>query len=296
MSSQTPRVAIVTGASQGIGLAIALRLAKDGLNVALNDLPSKLPQLQAALSSVEQFRGKDGGMIIVGDVSQEDDVKGFVEQVVQKWGALDVIVANAGIGIFEPFVDANIAEWERVFSVNIRGVMLCYKYAAIQMVKQGRGGRIIGAAYLGAYSASKFAVVGLTQFLGSFFMYPLIPHAAEELREHHITVNAYAPGVVDTDIVKSPLDANFGGTPGAALKKLLHTEHIKTAPPEAVASLVSYIASVDAGHVTGARFDSWLALSPSADESTYQDKRTRARFRTHGRDTCVWSVHPPFQL
>lgn len=144
-------------------------------------------------------------------------------------------------------------EFDKVISVNLRGVMLCYKYAAIQMIKQGQGGRIIGASSangkvgaprLTAYSASKFAIRGLTQ------------SAALELGKHKITVNAYAPARILTPMLEEYDDSVISATPGMMkgdfleqLRKATPLGHL--AGPEEVASLVAYLASEEAHFITG---------------------------------------------
>ncbi|TFK64610.1 NAD(P)-binding protein [Pluteus cervinus] len=208
-STSTPnatRVAIVTGAAQGIGRAIAIRLASDGLNVAINDIPSKQLQLEEVVQEIQKL-GK-GGLVLPGDVTKEEDVKDIIEKTVERFGRVDVMVANAGV--LEPFgtiLDAEISEWESLFDVNIRGVVLCYKYAAQQMVKQGFGGRLIAAssicglngyAGLGAYCISKASVRSLTQTVSL------------ELSPYNITVNAYAPGLIQTDMTSHPDDEQLG--------------------------------------------------------------------------------------
>ncbi|KAJ6564649.1 hypothetical protein B0H19DRAFT_942453 [Mycena capillaripes] len=203
-------VALVTGAAQGIGKSIALRLAEDGYDVAVNDISSNSEKLDVVVAEI-QAKGRKGAKC-VADVSQDEQVKGMVEQVVEELGGLDAMIANAGVvGKLVPITEH---EWDGVMNINGRGPFLCYKYAGIQMVKQGRGGRIIGASSFAgkqgtdltfgdikliglvgqasgtAYSASKFAVRGLTQA------------AAMEFGAHGITVNAYAPGAIDTPMSK----------------------------------------------------------------------------------------------
>ncbi|KJA21587.1 hypothetical protein HYPSUDRAFT_140425 [Hypholoma sublateritium FD-334 SS-4] len=183
------KVALITGSARGIGRAIALRLASDGFNIALNDIPSMEKELETVRREIVDA-GKQA-LICLGDVSIEKDVINMVELTVQKLGSLDVMIANAGVAIIKPLTETTQEDLRRILSVNVDGVFFCYKHAALQMIKQGKGGRIIGASSiagkqgwknLAGYSASKFAVRGLTQT------------AALELREHGITVNAYAPG------------------------------------------------------------------------------------------------------
>ncbi|KAJ7779153.1 NAD-binding protein [Mycena metata] len=241
MSSQT--VALVTGAAQGIGRAIALRLAEDGLDVAVNDIASNSESLDTLVDEIQK-KGRKSSKCIA-DVSQEEAVKQMVEQVVKDHGGLDVMVANAGVlGKNLPFVEVSGEEWDRVINVNSRGTFLCYKYAGIQMVKQGRGGRILGACSVAgkqaigtqaAYSASKFAVRGLTQA------------AALEFGPHGITANAYAPGAIDTTMMDSE-----PGIRDAMLKEYTQRSPLKKiGAPGDIASLVSFLVKKEAQFITG---------------------------------------------
>ncbi|KAF7377402.1 NAD-binding protein [Mycena sanguinolenta] len=241
-------VVLVTGAAQGIGRSIALRLADDGFNVAVNDISNNSEKLDALVSEIQE-KGRASSKY-VADVSQDEQVKTMVDDVVTRHGSLDVMVANAGIaGILAPLTEISTDNWDRVMNINARGTFLCYKYAGIQMIKQGRGGRIIGASSMagkqghatgGAYCASKFAVRG--------------PHSDEtveltwtsalELGPHGITVNAYAPGVIDTtilDVARDMIIEHFTKT--AALKKI--------GVPEDISALVSFLVSKEAQFITG---------------------------------------------
>jgi NAD(P)-dependent dehydrogenase (short-subunit alcohol dehydrogenase family) len=245
MAAKALGVALVTGASQGIGRAIALRLAKDGFKVAVNDIPSKEEQLQTVSREVQKLNGQKA-QCVVADVSKETEVGAMVDSVSNTLGGLDVMVANAGIIIrSKQVVDYTTEEWDRIFSVNARGVFLCYKYAAKQMIAQGNGGRIIGCSSLAgrkagaessAYCASKFAVRGLTQ------------SAALELGQHGITVNAYAPG-----FTKTALNETFWDNPKALMAKygLAPSSFFKLGDPDDIASVVSFLASKDAHYITG---------------------------------------------
>ncbi|KAJ2912824.1 hypothetical protein MD484_g7598, partial [Candolleomyces efflorescens] len=141
------RTAIITGAAQGIGEAIALQLAKDGCNVVLNDLPSKKAALQALVDNINATSTNSRKVIatyVLGDVSVEDDVKASVEAAVATFGSLDIMIANAGVVLYKSIIDASVEEFNRVQAINVRGTFLCIKYAGEQMIKQGTGGRIIG--------------------------------------------------------------------------------------------------------------------------------------------------------
>jgi len=242
----TPRIAIVTGAaSVGIGRGIALRLAEDGLDVASNDLPQKSEQLEGLAKEIRE-KGRRC-VTFYGDMSEEADVKALVDKVVSELGGLDVMVANVGIVSSASILDMNVDDWDRVMKINARGMMLQYKFAALQLVKQGRGGRIIGAGSISGkrgiigrahYSASKFAVRGLTQSV------------ALELATHQITVNAYAPGIIRTELTNSFAVSDEVIT--AMLKtKMGLSGNVRVGEPEDIAGLVSYLAKPESHFITG---------------------------------------------
>ncbi|TFK66480.1 NAD(P)-binding protein [Pluteus cervinus] len=249
-------VALVTGAAQGIGKGVALRLADDGFDVAINDISDKaeaLALVQEEIKTRASAKGrKISTLIVLADVSKEDQVEQMVGDVVKELGGLDVMVANAGVCLWKPILETTEEVWDRLFSINAKGVFFCYKHAAKQMIKQGRGGRIIGACAasgkqgfpnLATYSATKFAVRGLTHA------------AAREWGPHKITVNAYAPGMVHTPMAES-LDATNSELTGAPRGALLEGAAKRMAvgyggKPEDIAALVSYLVSKEAHFVTG---------------------------------------------
>nr|GAT58135.1 predicted protein [Mycena chlorophos] len=248
------RVAVVTGAAQGIGRAIALRLAEDGLNVAVADLPHKLDMLDAVVDEINGL-GKEACAICV-DVTDEEQVAAMVQKAVETFGRLDVMVANAGIVQLPAgsITDADLTSWESVWRVNLRGVVLSYKYAARQMIKQGQGGRIIGASSVAAFKAtpgfggyciSKAGVRSLTQC------------AALELREHRITVNAYAPGLIDTPMLAAAMDGMpVDENENEASKTQQPT--VRIGQPKDVAAMVSFFASEGAHFVTDNSASVWI--------------------------------------
>jgi len=234
----TPRVAIVTGAAQGIGYVIAHRLADDGLDVAINDISSKSARVDEVVREIQKKGRKS--VAVLADVSVEDDVKAMVQKTVKELGGLDCMIANAGIVPIGPFLESSVQQLERTLSINVCGTMLCFKYAALQMVEQGRGGRLIAAssaagkeamAYLSAYSASKFAVRGLVQAV------------ALELVPHRITANAYAPGAINSGIKLE------GDTSAQQLAP--SPPGVQIADPDVVASLVSYLCKPEAYFING---------------------------------------------
>ncbi|KAH7912099.1 hypothetical protein BJ138DRAFT_1149151 [Hygrophoropsis aurantiaca] len=246
------RIAIVTGAAQGIGRAIALRLADDGLDVAIVDLPSQRAKLEAL---AEEIRGKNREVLpLEADICVEEQVNEMVRQTVSQLGGLDVLVANAGRIVVGSLIDSPLSDFDAIFNLNVRGTLLCYRAAGRFMIEQGRGGKIIGACSIagkkgmmplnGVYCASKAAIRSLTQTL------------AAELGRHRITVNAYAPGPVDTELMHTGGDATAKGLglgDGATFMKayLANAPLGRVGEPEDVAGLVSFLASKDSSYITG---------------------------------------------
>jgi len=244
------KVALVTGAARGIGRAIALRLADEGAAVAISDVN------EAGLGGVadEIERLGQRGLPIAADVSRTDQVDAMIRQTVAELGRLDIAVANAGIIVVAPLMETREDDWNRLFDVNVKGVWLTATAAARQMVAQGQGGRIVLAAsragkqpsrlgLTGAYVATKHAVVGLTRSLSL------------ELASHQITVNAYCPGTVDTDMW-AKIDEEAGPRlrrPIGALKAEAVTQIPlgRLEQPEDVANLVAWLASDQSSYMTG---------------------------------------------
>ncbi|KAF8993623.1 NAD-binding protein [Cyathus striatus] len=237
-------VAVVTGSSQGIGKAIALKLADDGFDILINDLASE----SKALQNVKDAIVKKGRRCVtyIADVSVESEVVSMMKFVVEELGGIDVMVANAGIGTVVSILDETVEDWDKVFSVNARGTFLCYKYAAKRMVEQGRGGRIIGASSMygkqgvenaGTYCATKFAIRGLTHSV------------AAELGKYGITVNAYAPGVINTNLLVKAIGEEMNES---YIKREVESTAVgRVGEPEDVANVVSFLASKASGFITG---------------------------------------------
>ncbi|GAB3301678.1 acetoin reductase [Parasphingorhabdus pacifica] len=247
---ESSRTALVTGAARGIGKGIALRLAADGLDVAVNDVEDHNDELQGVADEITSMGRRS--TTILADVSDPNAVQTMVERVTNELARLDVMVANAGIADVKPLLETSPEDFDHLMSINLRGVHLCYTAAARQMIAQGTGGKIIGAAsivayrpfpLLGSYSASKWAVRGLTQA------------AAMEWAQYGITVNAYCPGIVGTamwDHIDEKLAENEGLRKGAAIEKYSELIHLgRVSVPEDVAGFVSYLASKDSDYMTG---------------------------------------------
>jgi meso-butanediol dehydrogenase/(S,S)-butanediol dehydrogenase/diacetyl reductase len=241
------KVALVTGAGRGIGRAIAIRLAKDGFAVCVNDINSEAANEVAR--EIEQLG--QHSFPVIADVSDRDAVFNMVDEIVNKFDRLDVLVSNAGIAQVKLISELSPEDLERIFRVNVFGMIYCLQAAAKQMEKQG-GGKIINAAsiaghqgfrLLGHYSATKFAVVGITQ------------SAAQELASKGITVNAYCPGIVDTDmweLIDEQMGPYLGLDKGESLKKFSELITLgRVQKPEDVANFVSYLASADSDYMTG---------------------------------------------
>ncbi|EJF56345.1 acetoin reductase family protein [Dichomitus squalens] len=248
-TSNEKRVAIITGAAEGIGRGIALRLAKDGYELGLFDLPRSKDRLEE-LANTLRSEHKTRVATVFGDVSKEEDVKRLVDTVVQELGSLYAIVANAGVAINRVLHETPTEELDRLLNINVKGVWFSYKYAAIQLIKQGKGGRIIGAASIAgkrglpqhsAYCATKFAVRGLTQA------------AALDYGQYGITVNAYAPGTIDTPLLQEIDDYHnkVGGQPKGAWKSTFQNSLGRIGQPSEIAGLVSFLVSDDSSYVTG---------------------------------------------
>lgn len=240
----------VTGAGRGIGRAIALRLAHDGHDIAVSDLPAMRDDLAKTEAAVAACGVRTA--LVTADVSDPDAVRAMVDETVHVLGSLDVMVANAGISQTTPLLDLSVDEFDRVHAVNVRGTFLCYTAAARQMIAQGSGGKVIGAGsiaahrgfpYSAAYCASKFGVRALTQV------------AAQEWAPHRITVNAYCPGVVDTDMwvdIDGKLSALTGARPHQPMQEMVDKIALgRPATGDDVARLVSFLAGPDSDYVTG---------------------------------------------
>jgi meso-butanediol dehydrogenase / (S,S)-butanediol dehydrogenase / diacetyl reductase len=243
------RSALVTGAAGGIGRAISERLVADGFAVSVADLSSSADQLEALVASLG---GPDVALGLLVDVTEAASVEAAVAAHVGHFGGLDVMVANAGIAVTAPLLEITAKQWQRTMDVNVKGVLHCYQSAARQMITQGRGGRLIGAAsvaahrggkWQSAYSASKFAVRGMSQSV------------AQELAEHQITVNVYSPGVVHTPMWEG-IDAEMSRRRGTQLGSEM-AGMVAGIPlgrlelPTDVAGVVAFLASPEAAYITG---------------------------------------------
>lgn len=249
MSKLDGKVCLVTGAGRGIGAGIARRLARDGARVAIADVDET-----GAQATADAIAAADGEALAVAcDVTDRASVRAAIAATAERFGRLDVAFNNAGISKTVRFLDTTEEDFERIMRVNGLGVMICMQEAAEQFRRQGGGGKIVNTASIAgkegfplfaAYSASKFAVIALT-------------HAgARALAEDRITVNAFCPGVVTTELWDQ-LDREFvdlGETerPGQALEEFgagILAGRLSTA--DDIVGLASFLASADSDYVTG---------------------------------------------
>ena len=231
------RVALVTGASRGIGAAIALRVAKAGAKVGVNyhtggDAASEVVGAIAA-SGGEAFA-------LGGDVSQADEVNSMVRVVVETWGRLDILVNNAGITRDKLLLRMSPDEWDEVINVNLRGAYLCIRAVLPHMMRQ-RHGRIVNLSSVvglsgnpgqANYAASKSGLIGITKSM------------AREVASRNITVNAVAPGYITTAMVER--------LPEQAQQDVLARIPVgRFGAPEDVAAAVAFLCTDEAGYITG---------------------------------------------
>jgi len=242
------KVVLVTGSAQGIGRGIALRLAKDGADVCLVDMnKDKLDQVAGEVRALGRK-----ATTFVADVSDRTQIFAAVDHAEKELGGFDVMVNNAGIAQVKALLDVTPEELERIFKINVNGVLWGIQAAATKFMARKQKGKIISAssiaghdgfALIGAYSATKFAVRGLTQA------------AARELASKGITVNAYCPGVVGTDMWVA-IDEGFskitGAPKGETYKKYCEGIALgRSETPDDVAAFVSYLAGPDSDYMTG---------------------------------------------
>jgi meso-butanediol dehydrogenase/(S,S)-butanediol dehydrogenase/diacetyl reductase len=243
------KTCIVTGAGRGIGKGIGLRLASEGAHVVFADID--LQQAEAAAAEARALGGEAVGMDV--DVTRREQVRALIAGTVSKYGRLDVIFNNAGINKIRPFMETTEENWDRIMRVNALGVFLCTQEAARQMIAQGGGGKIINTASIAGrqgygnivpYCASKFAVISITQ------------SSARALAPHKITVNAFAPGVVDTplwnQLDREHMELGETSQPGEAMRNFAAGILLgRVAQPNDIAGLASFLAGPDSDYITG---------------------------------------------
>ena len=241
------KTAIVTGGGSGIGRGICLRYAREGAALVVGDLDATTAEKVA--EEIKTAGGK--ALAVTVDVTDRQAVQDMVAAAVNEFGGLDILVNNAGVGKIIPFLETTEADFDLIFSVNCKGLMICSQEAAKQMIAQNRGGKIInlasqagrrGEALVLAYCASKAAVISMNQSI------------ALALAEHKINVNAIAPGIVDTPLWVE-IDKQFakllGWEIGEPKRKFCESIPLgRIEQPEDVAGAAVFLASEDANYIT----------------------------------------------
>ncbi len=233
------RIALVTGAARGIGLAIAEALTRRGSQTALVDID--ITTLVSAAQSIGE-----GALAIKADVGRPDEVQRAIRQTVEHFGGLNILVNNAGICPMSDFADITEAEWDRVLAINLKGAFLCCQAALPYLRKSGRQGRIVNIASVAAqmggvavgahYAASKAGLIGLGKSL------------ARLLAADGVTVNCLAPGTAATDLI-----ADWSEETKGRLRAQIPLGRF--AQPEEIAEAVCFLVSDRAAFITGATLD-----------------------------------------
>ena len=236
------KVAIVTGAGQGMGKAVAERLAQGGSKIVVFDINSD--QAEAAISSLNEYSSES--MVVTGDVTKKDDVEKAVKDTVDRFGQVDILINNAGVLRPTAVIDIDEKEWDWVVAVNLKGTFL-FSQAVLKIMRKNNWGRIVnfsstagknistvGGAH---YTSAKAAILGFTR------------HLAKEEAGHGITVNSVCPGLIDTEMVRNTIDP---------VKTQRYADSFpisRLGEPEEVAELVAFLCSNRAAYITGASLD-----------------------------------------
>jgi glucose 1-dehydrogenase len=249
------KVAIVTGSDSGIGRAIAIQFAQEGAAVVINYAHAQ-DKAEQVREIIERNNGK--ALVIQADVSQYQQAMGLIQQTVEHFNRLDIMVNNAGMEIHNAFLDVTEEQWDRVLSVDLKGAFFCAQAAAREMVKRKTAGRIINISSVhedlamprnAPYCCAKGGIRMMTRTI------------CLELAPYNSTVNNIAPGAIDT-----PIDADVKADPekmGALLKEI--PQH-RMGQPEEVAKLALFLASDAAAYVTGSTYiiDGGLTVNTGA--------------------------------
>ncbi len=254
------KIALVTGAGQGIGKASALMFAKEGADVAVVDINGQTSEQTAS----EVMALGRRGLSLQADVGDLGNIDRMVQQTIDTFGRLDVLVNNAGVTRRSYIMDLTEEDWDRIHRVNAKGVFFCLQRVAREMITRRQGAivniaSIAGKGYEGtsnaAYAASKGAVISLTKT------------AAQQLAQHNINVNAVCPGVTNTALSQANLEVRAqqaGTTVEEMQRRRAEVIPLKRAnDPEDIAAMVAFLASTGARNITGQSFNVDGGIIPS---------------------------------
>jgi NAD(P)-dependent dehydrogenase (short-subunit alcohol dehydrogenase family) len=239
------KVALVTGAGAGIGRAIALRFAKEGAKVVVADC--NLWPYASGETTVKMIKDAGGeASFVFADVSKAADAQNMVKTTIEAYGKIDILVNDAGIWMCKPLTEVSEEEWDRLMSINLKGVFLGSKYAIPEMAQRGGGVIInlssvagyVGTAFDTVYSASKGGILLLTRAM------------AQELRLANIRVNAICPGVIDDDMGQQ-LISDYKALGIANVEDLINQRQMRLGTVEEVANAALFLACDESAYIIG---------------------------------------------
>lgn len=234
------RVAIVTGAAQGIGQALAEGLAREGAAVVIADLQAD--KAQAIAAGINEMGGR--ALALKVDVANLADLSAMVEQTLSHFGQIDILVNNAGMVLVKPFLEVTEADWERQMNINLKSAFFASQKVAATMIQAGRPGKIVNVASTSGFVASTIPTVPYDISKAGVRM--LTISSAVQLAQYGINVNAIAPGTIDTELSRSVVEpeklAKFGQTK-IPLGRL--------GQPKDLVGAVTFLCSDEADYVTG---------------------------------------------
>lgn len=247
------KVALVTGAAQGMGRAIAIRLAGEGANIVATDINGRLVEQ----TSIDIGELGHNAIAVEADIGDIEDIDRVVEEAISAFGRIDILVNNAGVTRYADIMDLTAEDWDRIHRVNARGVFFCLQRAAREMIGNGDGGRIIniasiaGKGYSGtsnaAYAASKGAVISMTHI------------AAHQLGRYDINVNAICPGVTRTEMSINNM-AERAENLGVPMDELERQRNAvipigRANEPDDIAEMAAFLAGPGSRNITGQAFN-----------------------------------------
>ena len=237
------KTALVTGAGQGIGRAIALAVARDGAQVAVLDVVKE--NAEAVRREIEALGVK--GLALVVDLRRRAEVERAIAELIAQWGQLDIVVNNAGWDRMQPFLESEEDTWDKIIGINFKGTLYVLKAALPPMIQRAAGGRVItiasdagrvGSSNEAVYAGTKGALIAFSKTI------------AREVARHGITVNVVCPGITETALLQgmreeSPKNARVIEAIGRAIPLG------RTGQPEDIAAAVAFLASPEANYITG---------------------------------------------